>query len=61
MFSKIELILSAVLGLAANLLRYPSPKGNGHHGTENDPGRSIHPSGGSPLGDWLTQTVSYHH
>jgi hypothetical protein len=62
MLSKIERLLPTVLRKAISLLKYPYLNNGGFSGAVKGPYPAIHHhSGSSALGDWLTQTVSYHH
>ena len=62
MLSKIERLLPTVLRKAITLLKYPYLNNGGYGRAVKGPYAAIrHHSGSSALGDWLTQTVTYHH
>jgi hypothetical protein len=60
--SIIQRLPSTVISKVANLVRYPYLNNGGYPGTEKGSRQGIRQhSGSSPFGDWLTQTVTYHH
>lgn len=61
MFSITIQLLSTALSKALNLLSYRYLNNSGYRIGEDGSRQNIHYSGSSTFGDWLTQTVTYHH